>query len=128
MIWIYDVYSIVANNFFFDCFLYFSICRKQCGQVVLDILKDHPVNDVLENIHQIASTLSMASEDTGKTKFLLFCMKNSMRTHICTSGNQNEHWNAERDSIVTEFGINLKNKNSPHCECHSTHDFDVICY
>ncbi|XP_031633416.1 serine/threonine-protein phosphatase 4 regulatory subunit 1-like isoform X2 [Contarinia nasturtii] len=41
--------------------------RKQCGQVVLDVLKEHPVNDVLENIHQIASTLSMASEDTDSS-------------------------------------------------------------
>lgn len=48
------------------CFFSVYFCRKQCGQVVLDVLKEHPVNDVMENIHQIASTLSMASEDTGK--------------------------------------------------------------
>lgn len=52
---------------YFYVFIIF-VHRKQCGQVVLDILKEHPVDNVLENIHQIASTLSMASEDTGITR------------------------------------------------------------
>lgn len=49
---------------------YILICRKQCGQVVLDVLKERPLDEVLEHIHQIASTLCMASEDTGNFHFI----------------------------------------------------------
>lgn len=33
--------------------------------MILDVLKENPVDDVLAHIHQIASTLCMASEDSG---------------------------------------------------------------
>lgn len=47
----------------------FSIYRKQCGQAVLDVLKEQPIEDILQHIRPIASTISMAAEDTGNDCF-----------------------------------------------------------
>lgn len=54
-----------SHLFFFSLFRY----RKQCGQAVLDVLKEQPLADILQHIRQIASTISMAAEDTGKYQF-----------------------------------------------------------
>lgn len=59
--WKIQCIFIVISSVFFYIFFF----RKQCGQVILDVLKENPVDDVLAHIHQIASTLCMASEDSG---------------------------------------------------------------
>lgn len=35
---------------------------------MLDVLKEQPIEDILQHIRPIASTISMAAEDTGKYK------------------------------------------------------------
>lgn len=59
-----DCSTIKLNGFV--CLLFYHChCRKKSGQVVLDVLKRYPLEDVLAHIHRIASTFCMAAEDSG---------------------------------------------------------------